>query len=476
MIEDVEKELTLLAERAQLAESVEGVRSILLYMYRFPSLKNKIISQKTGIAIPTLAAVRNELVKSGILEKRNFLGKKGRDWVKKNLMLKFEYDPVPGSFDSIVQELPKEFLYLNDIKSYLDNRPVPEFALDQSHADFSTVIKKTLFLLKKGDIEGRSIIFLGDDDLISLAVGLTKLAKNIMVLDIDKRVIDYLSNSVEELSIEKFNVMSHDLRQPCPKRMINKYDVVIMDPPYTYEGLRLFLKRAGQVLKSSIKIDGMETQIIGKKCLLSFGNKPPDEMQKLQFSILDHGFIINEMIPDFNHYKGASIIGKFSHLYYLQSVFNPSSRYNISLMKGPIYTSEVKSKTKIQFIPVGYHFVGELHFIDQQLLLGNKRIQNIFLDSLISADLTILDVYHHNYQPHGFSAIAILKTSHAAIHTWPEHGYISIDIFICDEFSKGLDVIEFLRSHLNPAKSDFFYAERGKEMVLKYKPIEKRGK
>ena len=472
MVEEVEKTLSLVAERAQLAEGIEGVRSILLVMYRFPSLKNKKVSQKTGIAVPTLAAVRGELVKAGIIEKRNFLGVKGREWVKSNLSLKFEYDPLPGNFDSIIKELPEEFSYLNSIKTYLDKRPSPEFALDQSHADIPTVIKKALYLLKKGDIEGRNIIFLGDDDFISLAVGLTKLAKNITVLDIDTRILDYLSKSAEELSINNFKVIPHDLREPFSDDLVNKYDVVIMDPPYTIEGLRLFLKRASQVLKSNININGKNYSIIGKKCLLSFGNKPPEDMQKLQFSILDHGFIINEMIPDFNHYKGASIIGQFSHLYYLQSVKNPSSKYNLSLTTGPIYTSEVKSKGKLPFVPIGYHFVGEMHFIGQEILLDNEKIQKVFLDSLISADLTILDIYHHNYQPHGFSAIAILKTSHAAIHTWPEHGYISIDIFICDEFSKGLEVIKFLQHHLKPMKSDFFYAERGKETPMKYEPID----
>ena len=471
MIEKAEKLLTLVAERAHLAESVEGVRSILLFMYRFPSLKNKILSQKTGIAIPTLAAVRNELVKAEIIEKRNFLGEKGREWVKKNLNLTFDYDPLPENFNSIIKELPEEFSYLNSIKTYLDKRPSPEFALDQSHADVPTVIKKALYLLKKGDIEGRNIIFLGDDDFISLAVGLTKLAKNVTVLDIDIRVLDYLSKSAEELSINNFNVISHDLREPFPDDLVNKYDVVIMDPPYTNEGLRLFLKRARQALKSQININDEEHPIFGKKCLLSFGNKPLNEMQRLQFSILDHGFIINEMIPDFNHYKGASIIGQFSHLYYLQSVNNPSSKYNLSLTTGPIYTSEVKSKDKFPFVPIGYHFVGEMRFKSQEILLDNEKIQKVFLDSLISAGLSILDIYHHNYQPHGFSAIAILKTSHAAIHTWPEHGYISIDIFICDDFSKGLEVIKTLQKHLNPIKSDFFYAERGKESSMKYEPI-----
>jgi hypothetical protein len=472
MLEEAEKSLTLVAERAQLAESIEGVRLILLTMFRFPSLKNKIVSQKTGIAIPTLAAVRNELVKANIIEKKNFLGEKGREWVRSNLNLTFEYDPLPENFNSTLKELPEEFSYLTNIKVYLEKRPSPEFSLDQSHADAPTVIKKALYLLKKGDIEGRKILFLGDDDFISLAVGLTKLSQEITVVDIDQRVLNFLSNSVDKLSLTNFNVRHHDLREPFPKDIINQYDVVVMDPPYTNEGVRLFLKRAGQVLKSKININGKVYPLVGKKCFLSFGNKPPEEMLKLQLSILDHGFIINEMIPDFNHYKGASIIGKFSHLYYLQSVNNPSNKYNLSLTTGPIYTSEVKSKDKPPFVPIGYHFVGEMRFLDQKILLDNEKIQKVFLDSLISADLTILDIYHHNYQPYGYSAIAILKTSHAAIHTWPEHGYISIDIFVCDEKSKGLKVIQTLKNKFEPEKSEFFYIERGKESMMSYEPIE----
>ena len=472
MEKDIEKILTLVAERARLGEGVEGVRSILLTMYRFPSLKNKKVSQKTGIAIPTLTAVRSELVKAGIIEMRNFLGEKGREWIRTNLNLEFEYDPLPENFDSVIQELPDEFSYLNDIRSYLDNRPSPEFALDQSHADFSTVLKKTLYLLKKGDIEGRKIIFLGDDDFISLAVGLTKLANEITVVDIDNRVLNFLSKTARKLSIDNFNVLNHDLRESIPKKIINKYDVVVMDPPYTNEGLRLFLKRAKQVLKSDIIIDDNSHPLVGKKCVLSFGNKPPNEMQKLQMSILDHGFIITEMIPDFNHYKGASIIGQFSHLYYLQTVADPESKYKFSFTPGPIYTSEVKKRSTPPFLPVGFHFIGELRFSNQKSLLNNDLIQKIFINSLQIAKLTILDIYHHNYQPYGYSAIATLQTSHAAIHTWPEHGYISIDIFICDDFPKGIQVIRYLKEKFKPEKAEFFYIERGNESMMTYKAVD----
>jgi len=468
---EAEKILTLVSERAQLAEGVEGVRSILLTMFRFPSLKNKKVSQKTGIAIPALAAVRGELVKAGIIEKKNFLGDNGRTWIRDNLNLKFEHDPLPNNFDSSLTEIPEEFASFNRLEEILNNRPEPDFALDQSHAISSTVINRALYLLKKGDVEGRKIVFLGDDDATSLAIGLLNLAEEITVIDIDPNIIKFLSEKANILSLKNFRVESVDLREPCPTYILNQFDVVVMDPPYTNEGLRLFLKRAKQVLKTEIEIEGSKHDILGKKCLLCFGNKPPDEMKQIQLSILDHGFIIKEMIPYFNIYKGASILGQFSHLYYLELTEPTLTEDTLSLKLKPIYTSEVKTRDEISFRPIGFHFIGEMHFKNQTKLLKNEDLHEIFIDALKYADLIILDVYNHIYRPYGFSAVAILKTSHASIHTWPEHGYISIDIFICDELFKGLKVIKFLKEKLQPTRSEFFYMERGIDPDIGYKPI-----
>ncbi|NVM16423.1 MAG: adenosylmethionine decarboxylase [Candidatus Lokiarchaeota archaeon] len=476
MNDETEEILTIVAEKAQLSEGTEGVRSILLTMYRFPSLKNKKVSQKTGIAIPALAAVRGELVKAGILEKKNYLGEKGRAWIKKNLKLKFEFDPLPKSYDFSLSEIPDEFGTILKIKEILENRPEPDFALDQSHAISSTVINRVLYLLKKGDIEGRKILFLGDDDATSLAVGLLNLAEEITVIDIDPNIIKFLSDSANALALEGYNVLTHDLRGSSPVSVLNNYDLVVMDPPYTNEGLRLFLKRAKQVLKTNINIEGKDHSVVGKKCLLCFGNKPPKEMQQIQLSILDHGFIIKEMIPYFNLYKGASILGQFSHLYYLEVAEIQNTEDRLSLNTLPIYTADLKKGKIIPYRPIGYHFVGEMRFKEQNLLLENDKIQKIFLDALSYAELITYDIFHHNYKPYGYSAVAILKTSHAAIHTWPEHGYISIDIFICDEFSKGLEVVRFLKNQFNPETYEFLYMERGKDTTIKYEPLDLENK
>ncbi|MFX1503734.1 MAG: adenosylmethionine decarboxylase [Promethearchaeota archaeon] len=472
MDSETEELLINIANKANLDEGIEGIRSILLAMFRFPNLKNKKVSQKTGIAIPALAAVRGELVKADVIDDKSFLGEKGKKWVAKNLNLTFDYDPFPIDINFDLDEIPEEFLYLKQIERHLKERPKAEYALDQSHANIMTILKRTFYLIKKGEIEGRKIMFLGDDDATSIAVALTGLAKKITVLDVDERILDFLSNIILHKSLKNFNIVHHDLRNPSPKDIQNNYDVVIMDPPYTNEGLRLFLKRAREVLKSYTNINGILYPIIGKKCFLCFGNKPPNDTLKVQLSILDHGFILKEMLPNFNHYKGASIIGQFSHLYYLETAMTTRTSFNYNYDSQPLYTSELKSGRNISFRPIGYHFTGEMRFNSKDLLMDNKAIFQAFLESLISANLAIIDIYNHNYNPFGYSVVAILETSHAAVHTWPEHGYASLDYFICDEFQKGLKALKILKEILKPKNAKFFYIERGKELTESYNPIE----
>lgn len=48
-----------------------------------------------------------------------------------------------------------------------------------------------------------------------------------------------------------------------------------------------------------------------------------------------------------------------------------------------------------------------------------------------AAKATIVDVVFHNFNPNGISGVIVIQESHLAIHTWPEYGFASIDIFTC---------------------------------------------
>ena len=45
----------------------------------------------------------------------------------------------------------------------------------------------------------------------------------------------------------------------------------------------------------------------------------------------------------------------------------------------------------------------------------------------------------HKFEPIGVTYFAVISTSHFSIHTWPEYGYVAIDIFSCsDEVVDGI--------------------------------------
>jgi S-adenosylmethionine decarboxylase len=77
------------------------------------------------------------------------------------------------------------------------------------------------------------------------------------------------------------------------------------------------------------------------------------------------------------------------------------------------------------------------------------------------AGATVLSVDLHSFTPNaGITGVAILAESHISIHTWPEHAYAAIDVFMCGD-AKPHKAIGILRDTFEPKSLTIAEHRRG---------------
>ncbi len=173
------------------------------------------------------------------------------------------------------------------------NRPKPIQQYDQGNITPDSTIARVSMMRLRGDIAKKRIIVLGDDDLVGIALALTKLPEEILVLDIDKRLIDF-TNEVAQSRGLKLKAEVFDLRNPLPKEFNRNFDVFVTDPPEAKKAFQTFLQKSIWCLKGvgSVGYIGMT--------LIDSSLHKWSELQKI---ILNSGAVITDIIRDFNKYE-----------------------------------------------------------------------------------------------------------------------------------------------------------------------------
>jgi len=321
--------LKRIAKNANIAEGERAVEDIIRCIYRNQPISTKKIGQYTKLPLPIVAKVRSLLERQKIL-KRNpkgaVLKEEGIDFVENQLKLKLKHDlkcPVCNGRGIVLDDVFEEILKKH--KTYSKMRPKVNTLIDQSFATAETAVHRAAFMADRGDLEGNRILFVGDDDLTSIPTAMSGLCEEVVVADIDDRFLDLIKNisKKEDLNIK---TIKHDFKNPLSDELTEKFDTIFTDPPYTLNGLKLFLSRGIEALGS----EGV--------AYLAFSHKPINEYLELQKTINEMGFVIYESIPGFNFYEGTEIIGNTTFLARLIGK-------NLKKVVGDtekIYTGEVK--------------------------------------------------------------------------------------------------------------------------------------
>ncbi len=227
------------------------------------------------------------------------------------------------------KEISKEKLFYQ-LKRFHDQRPKPKRNLDQFPATTETVVNRAWLVREKGDLDSNEVLLLGDYDLVGLTLALLGSARRIVVVDIDRELLRLIEGIAQKEKL-KIKSLYYDAKAPLLFRLKNSFDLVISDPPYTPNGLRLFLSRAVEAAKD----EGAFYFCYG------YSDRARERGLEAQKIISQAGLLIEEKRPGFNIYYGAQSIGSRSSLYILKTT--PKTKALIKgQFRGPIYTGKTR--------------------------------------------------------------------------------------------------------------------------------------
>ena len=241
ILEEVKRRTELRADE----RSVERVIAALLKTSDFW----EVVSESEE-PLPLVSAILDVLEEKGIVEK----SEGGMNLT--DFGMKFAEEYAVSYHKCVCACCSGRTVNLEDFKDLLKRfedlakrRPAPVSRYDQGFVTTETTVARLAFMHSRGDVAGKNILLLGDDDLLSVAMMLSGLPKSISVLEIDERLTKFIKSVADELNFDSLYVLERDLRDELPEELRGRFDTFFTDPTETLTALRVFLGRGIAALK-----------------------------------------------------------------------------------------------------------------------------------------------------------------------------------------------------------------------------------
>ena len=94
---------------------------------------------------------------------------------------------------------------------------------------------------------------------------------------------------------------------------------------------------------------------------------------------------------------------------------------------------------------LGYQKTIDFYACDAKSIDDCAYIKQTLIEAARIMQLTVVNATIHEFSPIGVSGVIVIEESHIAIHTWPEHEYVAIDIFTCSPYNTLEAGVSFLK-------------------------------
>jgi len=118
---------------------------------------------------------------------------------------------------------------------------------------------------------------------------------------------------------------------------------------------------------------------------------------------------------------------------------------------------------------LGRHIIVEYYDCTPEILNDVVKIEKSMEAAAEEAGATIINSTFHHFSPYGVSGVVVIQESHLAIHTWPEFGYASVDLFTCGDTVNPWVSYQMLKEAFNAGHGSAVELSRGEMALLKRK-------
>lgn len=172
-------------------------------------------------------------------------------------------------------------------------RPSSKKEIAQCPLKVESMVKR-LEKLKSYSLDGKNILFIGDDDLVSPLIPEVSKPEHLKLIEVDKRLIKIIKEFTDyEIEIERFDL--RNIYNEVFPELEQKFNYFITDPPYTLDGMKIF---------TSLGIRNMKLGGKGFIAVPYMENKDwsKDLKKNTLLFLLKNGLVVEEVTPQFHTY------------------------------------------------------------------------------------------------------------------------------------------------------------------------------
>ena len=103
---------------------------------------------------------------------------------------------------------------------------------------------------------------------------------------------------------------------------------------------------------------------------------------------------------------------------------------------------------------LGRHVLIEFYGCPSEIMENNALIEQYMREAADYSGATIVESVFHHFNPYGVSGAVIIEESHLTIHTWPEYGFASVDVYTCGDSVNPWMAADYLAEKLKASKQN----------------------